>query len=263
MMTDLHEVVAVSGAYATLQMLAESARPVHGESDMEGMMRDLGVAEPLSTLRELVAAGLLRTPDGNVAITPLGIRTALLLEAINGGDLQEMWRRLSRLEGLAAYSLVREGMTRMFLENLNSRPGFGRLYFCSPWIGLDRRNERLLVNALVRAEARGKRQPEVHVITRPAQGTTAAVPDSLLPFRQLGASVFLNARLHSKLYIREPTTAGGYAMAIVGSQNLTRSTYLELGIRINSDSQLITQLIRYFWEITQNSREILLLKEES
>jgi hypothetical protein len=37
---------------------------------------------------------------------------------------------------------------------------------------------------------------------------------------------------------------------------LTRSNYLELGIRINSDSQMLNQLIRYFWEITFNCKEV-------
>ncbi len=256
MTTELHQVVSVSGAYATLRALAESALPDRSPDEMEVLIADLSTAEPRATLRELVAAGLLRTSGERVAITPLGIRTALLVEAINGGDLQGIWRRLSRLEGLETYSLVREGMTRLFLENLNSRPGFGRLYFCSPWIRLDDRGERLLTNAVVRAEGRGRGRPEVHVITRPSEGTTSDAPETLAPFRKLGATIFLNHRLHSKLYIREPTTAGGYAMAIIGSQNLTQSTYLELGIRINSDSQLIMQLIRYFWEITNQSREV-------
>ena len=45
-------------------------------------------------------------------------------------------------------------------------------------------------------------------------------------------------------------------MAIVGSQNLTKSNYLELGIRINSDNQVIDHLIAYFWEITNYSHEV-------
>jgi hypothetical protein len=45
-------------------------------------------------------------------------------------------------------------------------------------------------------------------------------------------------------------------MAIVGSQNLTKSRYLELGVRINSDSQMIDRLIGYFLELTNHSREI-------
>ena len=44
-------------------------------------------------------------------------------------------------------------------------------------------------------------------------------------------------------------------MAIVGSQNLTRSNHLELGIRVNNDSRMIDELIRYFLELTSYSTE--------
>jgi hypothetical protein len=50
--------------------------------------------------------------------------------------------------------------------------------------------------------------------------------------------------------------SGGYSMAILGSQNLTRSNYLELGIRINSDSQIINKLIAYFWELSYTCVEL-------
>jgi hypothetical protein len=37
---------------------------------------------------------------------------------------------------------------------------------------------------------------------------------------------------------------------VVGSQNLTCSMNLELGIKINSDSHIINQLIGYFWDVS-------------
>src|SRR5437867_2721150 len=51
------------------------------------------------------------------------------------------------------------------------------------------------------------------------------------------------------------TRSVGLSMAIVGSQNLTRSNHLELGIRVNNDSRMIDELIRYFLELTSYSTE--------
>jgi len=177
------------------------------------------------------------------------------LEALNGGDLRDIYRRLSRIDNtLRVYELIREGMTKAFLQNLVERPGFGRLYICSPWISLDRKQQELLFHAIIQVEQRRGTRPEILVITRPDE-KTGLVPATVKPFQDLGATLFLNRRLHTKLYIREPDTSGGYTMAIVGSQNLTKSNYLELGVRINSDSQMITQLIAYFYELTNHSHE--------
>ena len=71
----------------------------------------------------------------------------------------------------------------------------------------------------------------------------------------LGATIFLHRSLHSKLYIREPGANGGSLLAIVGSQNLTRSNYLELGIQILGDSTLVQNLVRYFFDVTNESVE--------
>jgi hypothetical protein len=208
-----------------------------------------------SLIEELLAANLLRPFGSKVGISTSGIRVALLVRAINGGDLEELWRRLGGSEGLPQYALIREGMTRRFLESLNERPGFNRLFICSPWIRLDDRNQRLLLHACAR-RSRRRPEPELYVMTRPVEGTTREPPPSVRPFEELGAAIFLNRRLHTKLYIREPGREGGPEMAIVGSQNLTRSNYLELGIRVNGDGQLISQLTRYFLDVTIESEEV-------
>ena len=144
----------------------------------------------------------------------------------------------------------------MFLRNLVDRPGFGRLYFCSPWISFDKQQATTLGSAIHRYEQKNGRVPDMLVITRPDQGTEARLSKSTAFLRDFGATVYLNKNLHTKLYIREPDFNGGYSMAIVGSQNLTRSNYLELGIRINSDGPMINQLISYFFEISSNSQNI-------
>lgn len=255
-MAHLSETVGVHGAYEVLQELEASSVTAFAISHIEAAMARYGMDDPQAAVEDFVAANLLHREGERLGLTGLGVRTCLLLEAINGGDLRDVYRRLSRLDStLRTYELIREGMTKTFLQNINERPGFVRLYFCSPWISLDRKQQDMLTHAIIQVERTRGSRPEILVITRPEEGTDLTIPTTLRPFQDLEATIFLNKRLHTKLYIREPDTSGGYAMAILGSQNLTRSNYIELGIRINSDGQMIDQLIAYFWEITNHSHE--------
>lgn len=257
-MPHLNEIVGFHGAYETLGELESLATTDLTVDEIEQIMKQHGVESPKAAIEDFVASNLLRRYGDGYCLTTRGIQTTLLLEAINGGDLGDIYRRLTRLDStLRTYELIREGMTRAFLRSLVLRPGFGRLYVCSPWISLDRKQEDMLVQAVTQAEQRRGARPEILVITRPEKGTDASVPATLKPFQDLGAVLYLQKRLHTKLYVREPDSSGGYAMAIVGSQNLTKSRYIELGIRINSDSQMINQLIVYFLELTNHCYEIL------
>jgi len=252
----LSETVGARGAYETLKELEASSVTAFPVGGIEAIMARYGVDDPQATVEDFVAANLLHRDGERLGLTTLGIRTCLLLEAVNSGDLKDVYRRLSRLDStLHTYELIREGMTKTFLQNINDRPGFGRLYFCSPWISLDRKQQDMLTHAVLQVERRRGTRPEILAITRPEENTDLTIPATLKRFQDLGAIIFLNKRLHTKLYIREPDTSGGYAMAILGSQNLTKSNYIELGVRINSDSQMIDQLIAYFLEITNYSHE--------
>lgn len=256
-MRQLHQTVGIEGAYETLHELEASSVTALPAEEMLAMMKRVGVQHPEATLRDFVADNLLHQYGERFGLTTLGIRTCLLLEAINGGELRDVFRRLSRLDStLRTYELIREGMTGIFLQNLNERPGFSRLYFCSPWISLGRRQQEMLLHAVIQSERKHGMHPEILVITRPDENNDLGVPTTLKPFQDLGATFFLNKRLHTKLYIREPDSSGTYAMAILGSQNLTKSNYIELGIRINSDGQMIDQLISYFLEIAYSSDEV-------
>jgi hypothetical protein len=251
----LHQTVAVPGGYEFLRTLEGSSATALSEGELLALMTEAGLEDPPSTLGDFLAAGLLSRFGTRIGLTTFGIRTLLLIEALDGGDIRDVYRRLSYYDStLRMYELVREGMTTRFLESIVDRPGFARLYFCSPWISLDDRQRSMLLHAVHRAGRRGV-APEIFVITRP-DGQRHLPPDSVKPFRDLGASVFLSSRLHTKLYIREPDSSGGYSMAIVGSQNLTRSEYLELGIRIGADSVMVDQLIAYFWELCNASVEV-------
>jgi hypothetical protein len=251
----LHQTVAAPGAYEFLADLEAAPATALPQGELLATMVRAGVEDAPAMLTDFLAANLLQRLGNRVGLTTFGIRTLLLLEAVNGGDIKTIYHRLGRYDTtLRMYELVREGMTSQFLQSINNRPGFSRLYLCSPWIGLTALQQAMLVHALIHEEKRGH-APELLVITRP-DGERHRPPDTVKPFRDLGATIFLNQRLHTKLYIREPTQSGGFSMAIVGSQNLTKSQYLELGIRVNSDGIMVNQLIAYFWELCNASREV-------
>lgn len=251
----LHEVVAARGAYQFLRAVERRTSTTwFGRAEIDRLLDENGV-DDAGLLSELVASGIVVERSQAYSLSKLGIRTTLLLEALNEGNVREVFDRLSQYDGsLRMYQLVREGMTREFIANLVRRPGFQRLYLCSPWISFRAEDQRALMTVIHREERRGF-QPEVLVITRPAQGTSRTPPASVAPLVDLGATVYLHPRLHTKLYIREPGLSGGDTMAIVGSQNLTRSTYLELGIRINSDTRVVGQLIAYFFDVSTSCIE--------
>ena len=74
----------------------------------------------------------------------------------------------------------------------------------------------------------------------------------------LGAEVKIypkHPKLHVKLYIREPGPSGGTSIAAFGSENLTRSKNVELGIWITNDNEMIGNLIRNFFEIYNSAGE--------
>jgi hypothetical protein len=249
--------MAAPGAYEFLSQIERlSSRSSFSETEAEELMRGAGISDVQTTLADLVAANVLGRVGDGVGLTTFGMRTLALLDALNGGDVADAYARLARYDpSLRTYELVREGMTRQFLENLRARPGFRRLYLCSPWISFEPRDFELLRSAITQA-ARSGQPPELFVITRPIEGDRTRPPRAARDLQVLGATVFLHQQLHTKLYIREPGVSGGFAMAIMGSQNLTRSRYLELGIRINADNRLVDQLITYFWDITNGSVEV-------
>jgi hypothetical protein len=75
------------------------------------------------------------------------------------------------------------------------------------------------------------------------------VKKTLDVLRSMGAQVVEKPRLHSKLYMREPGPSGGLSLAILGSENLTRPKWIELGIEIRNDSYILSRLRSYFFEV--------------
>lgn len=256
-MSTLNAAVGLPGAHETLRAIDQSSDSVFTYDALADLMGRHGAEDVDKTLTALIGSNLLHQAPQGFEITHLGRRAGLLLDALNGADLRDVWRGLGYLDPtLRNYELLRNNLTDEFLKSLTSRPSFGRLYICSPWISFDRREEKLLASAMLQAE-RGGVRPDIWVVTRPEKGPTeATAPSGGRYLQQLGATVVLNRNLHSKLYIREPGPSGGYLMAILGSQNLTRSTYLELGIRIHADTIMISNLIAYFLELMSQSDEV-------
>ncbi len=252
----ISQIVARPGAAEVLQALAADQDTSLTRPVLEDLFRRHGTPEPVQLIDEFLGAHLLARLGSRLGLSVFGVRTALLLDALNGGDVEDVFRRLRRLTGVsAAYELVQEGMTGLFFQSLLEKPGFGRLYICSPWIHPSPREAACLHYATMKMQERTKEIPELLVISRPPDSAPKGTEGGFDAFLKLGARVFFHRRLHSKLYIREPDLSGGYLMAIVGSQNLTRSEHLELGIRINGDERLIGQLIQYFFDLMSQSKE--------
>lgn len=253
-MSELLPLLATPGVDLTLHELASSPDTAYGRVHLEDTLYGHGASAPHSLLDRLINANLLQWIGDRLAISRHGRKTQLLIRAIEGGDLADIYRRLQRIDGRPSYQLVREGMTEAFFADLSQASGrVGTLYLCSPWINASERAIQNLQYSFLQRTRRSVHDPELLVLTRPPD--EEADSSSLAPFRSLGARVFFHPRLHSKLYIREPDQSGGTPLAVVGSQNLTRSRYLELGIRIAGDDQLVRQLIRYFMELANVSVE--------
>ncbi len=255
-MPDIFDVVGQRGAAHSMIALSKVAETSFHHPDLEDHFAAYGVADPDKCIDGLMAANLLQAYGPKLGASLFGLRSALLLEALAGADIDDVYRRIRKLGGQEElYELVRQGMTLVFLQGLVERPDFGRLYICSPWINLSRKETAHLRYSVMEAEKRTGQRPEVLVITRPRDKAPKGTEEGLAPFEAIGAEICFHPRLHSKLYIREPAQGGGYSMAIVGSQNMTKAKYFELGIRINSDSTLINQLIRYFFEVMSLATE--------
>lgn len=261
-MTILRHVLAQDDLVAGLRHFVASDEAALHRAELETLLTNKGLVEPGGIVDRMLGAGFLTSIGERLGVSLPGQRAHLLAEALDGGDIEEITANLRAISGQPrAYELVREGMTSAFVQSLIDRPGFRRLYICSPWINPTEKDGAKIRYAYMTAL---RRQPdaEVLVIVRPPEDSPPEADEGVKPFRDIGAQIYINPRVHTKLYIREPDQAGGgIAMAIVGSQNLTRSTHIELGVRINGDTSLISQLIAYFMEIVSRSSEPVPTKE--
>lgn len=243
----LSEVTGIPGAFPALKAVSDSPTPV-GRDTFLAVAHAHGMDDPVAGSQILRERGLVREIGTDVFLTALGSRVLLLLEVVNGRNLADVLPLLRAATPSMGYEIVREGMTTRFVAELGERPDFGRLYVCSPWISFEPFVLRTLADAMARAEDRNGSRVQLLVITRPSLPGEEDVSGAR-QLEMLGAEVVFKRHLHSKLYIREPSPRGGVLGAVFGSQNLTRSKYLELGIYIRNDSEIIRQLISYFFDV--------------
>lgn len=212
------------------------------------LLRGCGCKEPEGIFEELRVAGFFTGRSPGFALSTAAYRTLLFVSAALGMRSQGVFDELRTLEpSLRRYELVREGMTSRFIKGLLTEPGFQRLYICSPWINLVKQDLGRLAVALDKAAQSLTRQPEILILVQTPK--MPEVKKTLDVLRSLGAEVVEKPKLHSKLYMREPGPSGGLSLAIVGSENLTRVKWIELGIEIRNDNYILSRLRSYFFDI--------------
>ena len=220
----------------------------HTADDFRHLLRTSGCADPVGVFEELRARGFFTSGVPGTALTTRAYRTLLFVSGALGDQSDRVFDELRPLEpSLQRYELVREGMTTRFIKGLLTEPGFQRLYICSPWINLQKGDLGRLATALSNATRSLARQPEVLVLVQTPKKPEMRKPLDLLA--SLGAKVVEKPTLHSKLYMREPGPSGGLSLAIVGSENLTRPKWIELGIQIRNDSYILSRVRRYFFDV--------------
>ena len=255
-MSTLLQVLAEPGVDETLVELMKPSEAGFDRNHLENLFQDHGAKSPVQLFDRLLHSNVLQTIGQRFGLSAHGRKLSLLISAINGADAEDIFFRLRRIDGQRpAYELVRQGMTKAFFDSLLERPRFGALYVCSPWINPTDADCKKLNYAMTVEEKRTGVRPRLHVVTRPPAGQPHGTEKGLDCFREVGATVYYHKRLHSKLYIREPSLDGGLLLAIVGSENLTRSNLLELGILVNGDDRIVNQLIRHFTDLANISDE--------
>lgn len=220
----------------------------HDPTFYSRVLRLCGSETPEAVLDDLRVAGFFSARPPGLALTTKAHRTLLFCSGALGASSASVFDELRTIEStLNRYGLVREGMTSRFIKGLLNEPGFQRLYICSPWINLQKDDLGRLAMALHKAERALARPPEILVLVQTPK--MPEVKKTLELLRGFGAEIVEKPRLHSKLYMREPGPSGGLSLAIVGSENLTRQKWIELGIEIRNDSHILSRLRSYFFDV--------------
>jgi hypothetical protein len=172
---------------------------------------------------------------------------------IEGSNVVDVIDRLREIDPMSnRISLVREGMTSMFIRLVQRLDSILRVMICSPWVSLGRDRLHAFASGIERSRRQRGFMPEVTVVTRPTDDQPNGVANETLAyFRQMGAVVSYRPNLHSKLYIIESATKPPQRYAFVGSENFTKVRYQEVGIRVSNDNQVIDDLMRYFLSLVE------------
>lgn len=242
-------IVGEKGVYQLLENMLN--RQEVAESDMPLLAADYGVESFEKIIEELIQRILIQKAGSYFYLTDRGRRIWHLIRGINGANIADVIHHLTLLDPhLRPYEIVREGMTKQFISGLLSQPDFKRILICSPWLHIRDKLLRKFYRAIYIAQE--KEEIEIVVISRPPDKRAAGYQAFLETFRALekiGADIVIHDDLHAKLYIRDQGPAGGLRLALFGSENLTGSRNIELGIRITNDNAIINKLIFHFFNI--------------
>ena len=247
----LSEIMGRRGLFQLLNVM-DAWDVTFPSTDVFDAMETLEISDSDIVFERFAREGLLATAGGNlVTLTTKGVQTHLLLQAINGADIQEVYRRLTSLyPRWRKYQVVRDRMTQDFIRELYERPDFRRIYLCSRWMHLEKKPRGRFAQAVHWASEHHK--VEIFVIHGPLSHDSqheVRLRETLDFLKSLGADIILNPKVHAKLYIREPGLSGGLQTAIVGSENMTVPKYAELGVKIVNDGEMIDKLIGVFFDI--------------
>jgi hypothetical protein len=213
-----------------------------------------GITSPSVVKDQLTQVGIIFEEGKMLYLSPKGHRTFLLLKALNRGDLKDLVHNLRKIDPtLFPYEIVTEGMTAAFIDGLASLPTFRRVLICSPWVYLKRKILQKFCYAVYKAQEKNPTDKvDIIFIARPLEKKDPNYGKFLECFQELikvGVEIVVRERLHSKLYIRDPGSSGGFSEAIFGSENLTSKRNIELGMRITNDSIILNKLITYFFDL--------------
>ncbi len=189
--------------------------------------------------------GLLRKLTTGLHPTGKWHRARLFCDALEGAPVDRVIDELRDLDpSLNRMEVVRHGMTQRFLDEVVRQPRLGTISLCSPWLNLSEYQRQSLRAKF--ADDVGTGGIDITIITRPPEGSTpwaiAAIAGTHAFFRGLGARMTISTKLHAKVYLRTPQFGEGDSIAVLGSQNMTKSTYLELGIYMRNERRLIKLL---------------------
>jgi len=94
------ELPGLRGAYRILQTLEGAPAEGASRSQLMALVEGadaMGVSADI--LDQLQAASLMRAHGDRLRLTSFGLKTYLLLEAINGGDVNRVFARLGQIDG--------------------------------------------------------------------------------------------------------------------------------------------------------------------
>ena len=133
----ISELSGGGNAYQLLSNMYTQSKVIPN-SELSEMMTDTGLAD--SVFKKLENAGLVLTTPHGFYLSSLGTRTATLLRVINGDeDVVHAFNAIRAREGgFGNYQLIESDITGHFIERINQKADFIRLYVCSPWIRLEK-----------------------------------------------------------------------------------------------------------------------------